>query len=331
MKKILLSLVALCCAMTAGAQAVLPQTATLQVGDETTVFTGASALTQAVAAAPVTGEGIITLSEGTFNDLALTKPVTIYGSGYENLPDRDIRDTYVPNITINLPAEITSSRNIKIVGLRFYRIYMDTSLDNLEVTKCNMYEIMSRNNAVAKVVVTQCSGCTGFSGMHDLLVQNSIGAFSNVSVLNNESTILINHCIKTGGNYGSSNRYTCTNCIIGTSTGWMNLNVQEYHYCIFTNTDNINTSLTSDNNWFNTDEDTKPANLFTDATDLNYTNTRTFTLKKPEKFVGNDGTPVGVNGAGREWTIIPEIPVTKDLQVTVDGKNLNVTYETEVR
>ena len=331
MKKILLSLVALCCAMTVNAQAVLPQTATLQVGDETTVFTGANALVEAVAAAPTTGEGIITLSEGTFNNVTLDKVVAIYGSGYENLPDRDIRDTYVHYITINIPAEIAAPHNIKIVGLSSDYIYIDAALDGLAVTKCSMNSIQARNSAQAThVVVTQCR-CGNFWTMHDLLVQNCHGSFSSVTVLNDESTILIDHCIVTSGYFwnSSNSRFTCTNSIV--SSSWWDSSSQNFHYCIMTNRDNLDGFLTSDNNWFTTDEDAQVANLFTDGTSQTYTNTRTFTLKKPEKFVGNDGTPVGVNGAGREWTIVPEIPVTKDLQVTVDGTNLNVTYETEVR
>lgn len=327
MKKILLSLVALCCAMTAGAQAVLPQTATLQAGDETTVFTGANALVEAVAAAPVTGEGVITLSGGQFNIVTLDKVVAIYGSGYVNLPDRDIYDTYVSVITIKLPAEIATPHNIKIVGIRTDRILIEAELDGLAVSKCGLNEI--RGNAKAThVVVTQCIGCNSFIGMHDLLVQNSHGSFSGVTVLNNESTILFDHCILTSTSCYDTSRFTCTNSIVNTRCV---TSIERFHYCIITNQDNLDASPISDNNWFRTDEDAQLTNLFTDGTNLDFTTTRTFTLKKPEKFVGNDGTPVGVNGAGRQWTIIPETPLTKDLQVTVDGTNLNVTYETEVR
>ena len=57
-------------------------TATLQHGDEVTVFRMANALSEAYNAA-VDGD-VITLSEGTFGGITINKSITIYGAGYEN-------------------------------------------------------------------------------------------------------------------------------------------------------------------------------------------------------------------------------------------------------
>ena len=56
------------------------QLATLQQGEDLKVFYGADALKNALDAAS-TGD-LITLSAGTFNDVTITKAVTIQGAGY---------------------------------------------------------------------------------------------------------------------------------------------------------------------------------------------------------------------------------------------------------
>ena len=57
--------------------------ATLQHGDEVSVFKGPGALANALAAADEGGGDVITLSEGVFTSTDITKPVSIYGAGYK--------------------------------------------------------------------------------------------------------------------------------------------------------------------------------------------------------------------------------------------------------
>ena len=72
------------------------------------------------------------------------------------------------------------------------------------------------------------------------------------------------------------------------------------------------------------------AEIFTDEASADYTPTRTFELQQPETWVGTDGTQVGLHG-GNGWNKVPGVPVVKDLQLSVDGSTLNVTYEAEAR
>ena len=90
MKKILLSIVALCCTVVTGAQnSSQQQTAILQKGDGTaegsvSVYYGSDALKEAYNAADDEG-CVITLTSGQFNfSMDIKKAVAIYGVGFED-------------------------------------------------------------------------------------------------------------------------------------------------------------------------------------------------------------------------------------------------------
>ena len=59
----------------------------------------------------------------------------------------------------------------------------------------------------------------------------------------------------------------------------------------------------------------------------------TFTLKDNllSTYVGTDGTPVGINGGGYTWNIIPTTPKVNGLTLTPSGTTLNVTYDAQTR
>ena len=89
MKKILLSIIALCSTMWAGAQNEI-LTAVLHHGSDTKSFTGVNAFIQANAAAD--DGDVITLSPGSFNVSDIKKSITVYGAGFEK---NDAADTEV--------------------------------------------------------------------------------------------------------------------------------------------------------------------------------------------------------------------------------------------
>lgn len=72
------------------------------------------------------------------------------------------------------------------------------------------------------------------------------------------------------------------------------------------------------------------ATLFADVESEDYSETRTFELKEPDKYVGTDGTPIGPWG-GFGWDKVPTKPSIKNLTTTVAESNLNVTYEAIVK
>lgn len=82
-KNLFLLLIAVMAAIHVCAQEV--EIATLQNGDDVQLFFGHDAFIDAMDAAE--SGSVITLSPGTFNATDITKPVTIYGSGYETKAD----------------------------------------------------------------------------------------------------------------------------------------------------------------------------------------------------------------------------------------------------
>lgn len=326
MKKILLSIIAICCTVVAGAQQTDKISAILQNGEETTIYYGVEALSKAIQAAPDHG-GVITLSSGLFNAVTINKAVKIYGAGYETNTDNGIIVTNINgDCTINLPAEIEGPHDISLEGV-YINGYLDvrSAVDGFSLTKSSV-QGLSFYAAATRCVVTQSYIRSSINNAYDLYVQNSYVRGDNISVLNDESNILLNHCIVIGGwnfRYGY-NRFTCTNCIVNAS--YRNT-VQTYKYCLIPNWSDLNDFVGSIGNYFNIGVE----NVFDDAANTDYTDARTFILKDPETYIGSDGTQVGVHGGDFPWNKIPSTPVVKNLNATVNGTSLGVTYQAEVR
>lgn len=99
MKKILLSIIALCCTMAVSAQGTDEISAVLQHGEEVSVYKGSTGLQQAYAAA--SDGDVITLSKGTFYAVNIEKSLTIYGAGFEANEETKTDITTI-NATLNV-------------------------------------------------------------------------------------------------------------------------------------------------------------------------------------------------------------------------------------
>lgn len=325
MKKILLSIVALCCSMAAGAQQTDQISAILQVGNETPqVFYGAGALKNALAAAPNSG-GVITLTSGQFNAVTINKSVKIYGSGVQTIEDLDVAQTNISgDCTINLPEEIVSPHDIGIEGVYINGdLLVKSAVDGLTLTKSSV------KNYDTSAPATRCGITQSYIRenvkAHQMFIQNSwLGA--RIIPLNDESSIVIDHSIlRAGGSFYSYNdRFACRNSIL-----WSNYrhSYQTYNFCVSPNNNAFSGNAGCSDNWYNVGE----SSVFKDANNADYSNTRTFELQSPETYIGNDGTQVGVHGGLFPWNKIPGTPIVKNLDATVSGTSLGVTYEAEVR
>ncbi|MBR6286081.1 MAG: hypothetical protein IKR18_03705 [Bacteroidaceae bacterium] len=352
MKKTLLALMMLCCAIASKAQVTDEISAILQVGDSAKIFYGADALKDAMEAAPDRG-ATITLSSGTFNATQITKCVNIYGAGWEtiNMPkdsvhpfDNSIRPTIIVNtMEINLPAELTAPHNIHLEGLRFNGIFSpaigSNPIDGLEVMKCYFAHNVGGNTTALvdmenkNVYFIQCCIITGmFCAFFDMKLQNCFvstgGEYSIIHSRKEGSSLVFDHCIV--GNSRSSS-YTdhgpliCNNCIVSITK---KNSSQIYRYCMMTDEELDASFIGSENNWFGL----KWSTVFKDAIDnLNYSDDRTFEFNEPSAFIGNDGTLVGINGGSFPWNKTPHTPLVKNLKLTINGTNLNVNYDAEAR
>ncbi len=328
MKKILLTLVVLCCTGVARAQMSEQVNAILQVGDEVTVYYGAGALAQALEAAPESG-AVITLSSGLFNAVTITKRVTIYGCGWFTDTENGIYpSTLSGTLTINLPEELEAPHDVYVEGLYMNSdIYIPSTIDGLSIVKCSYNSItFSKENKRVNIIQSYMRGGRINSG-DNVVVKNSYVNANGIWPLSDESTILLDHCIITNGYYFDSgtSRFNCTNCIIPASYVYSG-GPKIYQYCAFT-CGSWTQTTGSGNNWFSINA----ATFFTDAENMDYTDARTFTLADPTTYVGNDGTEIGVNGGDYPWNKQPRTPVVKDLKLKVEGTQLKVTYDAQVR
>ena len=134
-------------------------------------------------------------------------------------------------------------------------------------------------------------------------------------------SIKVDHCVVSGGAYFFSSTTVpilFTNSIFSNGIGVPAGCVPQY--CSFTSGYSTGVNCYSIN----------ASEIFSDANNADYKIDRTFELKEPDTYVGNDGTPIGIIG-GKGWSKIPSTPVVKSLKLSVSGKTLNVEYEALTR
>lgn len=343
-RNFILSVIALCCMTMAQAQKTDVMTATLQHGDDVTVFTSQTAFANAYAAA-VDGD-VITLSPGQFNATNLTKSVNIYGSGFEeNETDGTGISTINGSITIGVTNETLSDIHIEGVKINGNLTNNASSpLQDIYFKKCYIGNT-SINSEITNVTFCDCV-MGSITGVYNIMANNLLITnchFGIVTTFQLGSTVLIDHCIVTGctshfegGNISPTHtlnvsQFTWKNCCFtsqNTDYGyWQRVGRGSLLYnCLYYKyiggTDNANLhdcTLVSDNA------------MFSDANNANYSAERTFTLQQPTVWIGEDDTEIGIRGGLYPWNKVPATPVVKSLQLDVDGTNLNVTFDAETR
>lgn len=329
MKKILLSIVALCCTVAAGAQSTDQISAILQKGDATTVYYGQDALKSACAAAE--DGSVITLSSGIFNDPgAVQKSISVYGIGWETDADGVIPTT-INSLTFQTGNDETTLNNIVLEGVYVKTINVKQT-DGMIIRKSRFDSFNVNGNNAKNITVTQCYGGGVGCGNVDVygLTFTNCYLTGRVTSVKVGSLVLFDHCIMTYSNSYNWNDYshsraTYTNSIIthrGGSTEIITAGATA-KYCIFV-VGGLNANVLSENNKFSVDIN----NIFSDGgTGVDYTAERTFTLTDQETYKGNDNNPIGIY----DWVKIPAIPYVKNLNATVDGTELKVNYQAGVR
>lgn len=343
-RNIILSVIVMCCITMAQAQKTDVMTATLQHGDDVTVFTTQTAFANAYAAA-VDGD-VITLSPGTFNATNLTKSVNIYGSGFEeNETDGTGISTINGSITIGVTNETLSDIHIEGVKINGNLTNNASSpLQDIYFKKCYIGNT-SINSEITNVTFCNCV-MGSITGVYNIMANNLLITnchFGIITTFQPGSTVLIDHSIVTGctshyegGNISPTHalnvsQFTWKNCCFtsqNTDYGyWQRVGRGSLLYnCLYYKyiggTDNANLhdcTLVSDNA------------MFSDANNANYSAERTFTLQQPTVWIGDDDTEIGIRGGLYPWNKVPATPVVKSLQLDVDGTNLNVTFDAETR
>lgn len=328
MKKILLSIVALCCAVVAGAQNEI-MTAVLQHGSDLSVFTGANAFVNANAAA-ADGD-VITLSAGAFNVSDITKSITVYGAGFEKDANTGTEVSKI-NGQLNLGASGGGTlSDIHLEGIYFNsHVNTNVSLEGFVMEKCyvngNVNIVENTNTIIRNCVITGAiSG--GDKIANNCIIQNCYVGGA-VNTFNVSSSVKIDHCITC--NFVGP--YFCSNSIF--TYYWVgayydravfaNTEGAVAHNCIFRSFSYNNQDKNDFQNCYAVDIN----NIFSDATNANYSTARTYEIQQPTTWIGTDGQEIGIRYG---WSKVPGTPVVKNLNATVAGTELNVAYEAEAR
>ena len=340
MKKFLLSLMVLCCALAGMAQATtdVPK-AVLQHGDQVSVFQGAGAFQQAMDAA-VNGD-VITLSDGQFVPAPINKSVSIYGAGYvKNAETGTAQSCLYGNVFIGAQGDTLCNVHLEGVLITNGSLYVGYAnnnstkvpLKNLTIEKCWMSQAMQMGSYNENLTLKQCVLASGLiRGLSkNTLITNCL-LYGSISGFTEEFEILIDHSLSTGYNISGNNGQgiTWTNCVFGVTT---NLTICGW-YCVVKNClkgggnlNNFNTGTVYENIYTVSGIE----QMFADAENASFSANRTFELQQPDVWIGTDGTPVGPSG-GIGWSTVPRVPVIKSLELNVEGQQLHINYEAEAR
>lgn len=328
MKKILLSIVALCCTVVAGAQnSSQIVSAILQTGEgDPTVFYGIDALKNACNSAE--NGSVITLTSGTFNSPGtINKSVSIYGVGFEDNLTEGMQKTYIiGEISYAAGSDGNLLQNIVLEGVHVQSHIWIKEISGMTIAKCEFSYLEINGAGVEGVLVRQCylnafdarsNVVDGVTFKNSILLERIVGIPVG-------SRVSFDHCILAHWYRYSSASYhgigSYSNCIINNNHG---LEADSYaEKNIFLQIPERHDNIISVNNWFGINV----ATLFSDGTTIDYAEGRTFELADPDTYMGTDGTPVGVTGGDYPWYKVPSIPYVKNLNATVDGTDLKVNY-----
>lgn len=318
MKKFFISLFAMMIATVSFAQNTL--VATLTHGDEISMYYGSYAF-QNVMKAAVDGD-IISLSGGGFQSTNITKAVTIRGTGID-----DANATYIINdFTIEIP-EGTSNR-LSIEGVRISGSFsMRGTLNNAYFVKNYIYRFTT-SGIVNNAVFVNCNVRNPFVSSSNKttlqFINCIIGNFDNKSYSKTSEASFVN-CLIHVFQYSASNTYSSTfmNSIIyydGSSYRYALNESCSATNCVSIGYDAYENLVVSKNNKIIND-----FSIFKDSDPLN-----DLTDEAKAKYLGTDGTPVGMYGGTLPYNTTPSYPQITKMNVanktTADGK-LSVEIE----
>ena len=323
MKKILLSFVAFVFATVCLAQQQL--VATLTHGEEISMFYGAYAYRDAMAAA-VDGD-VINLSGGGFQACNIDKAVSIRGAGVE----AEIPTNISGDFDINVPAE--STERLSIEGVKISNtITIKGTLTNAYFMKNYISSVMGAASANIKNI--NFVNCQVFR--YDVYQSNLTVScqFINCYVndihneVNSKATAAYVNCLIRPSNNGYYANYiansTLLNCILVGDDLYRSLpatSLATNCLAVFNRGANAFSDVAASVN-------NQHINDFTIFTDSDYM--KDLTDEAKATYLGSDGTPVGMFGGPLPFSFTPTYPQITKMNVasktTADGK-LSVDIE----
>ena len=324
----------------AGMKNVLAQTqvATLQHGEDISVYYGTNAFVSAHSAA-ADGD-IVTLSSGSFTvPSTITKAITLRGAGVVSDSLAGTAPTiFAGTVIFNVPND---SIAVSVEGILFSTVMKYQKLVNPKFNRCSFNEInnQSSNNSMTNAQFVNCMIKEfDFGYAFNTALINSVVWNSSWLGYNGQTTAVLLYnsffgpakATNTGSNIGSVSAYN--SIIVRNNTSSL-----EYTYggtSTFINCIGIKLgSYAPFGNAY-----TSGCTTYTSYSDVFESFTGTFSLEEPfilkdeiaTSFLGSDGTQVGIHGGLMPYNNRPSYMVMKRCNVanksTIDGK-LSVEIE----
>lgn len=318
--------------------------ATLSHDDDVKVFYGTDALSQAHAAA--TSGDVITLSSGTFTATDITKAITLRGAGMAMDSLNNMNHTI---ITGDFKCTISdTTTNLKIEGIYHIGAFKYDKIRRAQFLKCRFYIIQNLNTSsqLRDCVFLNCRIAeslyvpmgTGSDFLGNMFNNSIIEDFAPGS--GNKKSSIFDNCIIIDSSPNGSVNYlgmsTFKNCIFITDTVYEELcNGSIAYNCIAvgTNTDIFKHTPNTTNKVVPLLSDVFLTYNSVSSIAKNDNETFELTDDAKTKYLGVDGTEVGIYGGTFPYTTILETPKIKKCNVaaksTADGK-LSVDIEVAV-
>lgn len=353
--KLIVTLLMVTLSITSNAQNIL--NATLQHGDELTIYSGIDGFKNAVNAA--SDGDIIYLSPGTFNGYVyLNKELSIYGSGMVTSEEDEMQKTYINN-TIYV-GDSKQVSNFTLEGLELYGISSSKGFKNSTIRKCKINNDLGINGNSRDCIIEQCVistlGVPDYS--NNVIFKNSrIGTIYYDSSYSDSGTtwgtyyehtndiesilsfvncdiervsrfitaFYLNNIIH-GVHKASSGNYSYPFSLTHYSTAFNNIFLHGQG-----NPDN---AFNASGNYVLDAESEEVIYVNADETNMSLTGSYyELTEEAAAKYLGQDGTQVGIYGGETPFSVIPSYPriVEKNIagQSTSDGK-LKVSIKVDV-
>lgn len=318
--------------------------ATLSHDDNVKVFYGTDALKQAHEAA--TSGDVITLSSGSFTATDITKAITLRGAGMAMDSLNNMNHTI---ITGDFKCTISdTTTNLKMEGIYHNGSFKYDKIRRAQFLKCRfkIIEYLNQNSQLRDCVFLNCRiadrlGVPVGTGSDFLgnMFNNSIIANFGASSGNKKSSIFDNCIIinsNTNANLASLGMSTFKNCIFIHDNSYNYLEPGAIAYnCIAvgTNTDIFKYTPNTTNKVVPLLSDVFLTYNSVSSIANNDNETFELTDDAKTKYLGLDGTEVGIYGGTFPYTTVLETPKIKKCNVaaksTADGK-LSVDIEVAV-
>ena len=334
-KNLFLLLIAVMAAIHVCAQEV--EIATLQNGDDVQLFFGHDAFIDAMDAAE--SGGVITLSPGRFNATDITKPVTIYGSGYETKADslsvaegkalyptilygdldisldslqQQTNHLYVEGIYFSgyIYSNIVVKKylqNASFIKCRFKNFHFSGKSQNCYISQCRFENFgpgdaisMNLSNSIIRFIESNTRNSS-------LLIANSL-LFSVNEVIND----IFKNCIMVGLNIDGNLKGNCSlyNCMLANNKIGGYVEIKQ-------------------GNWI----DEKYTMTLFGADNIAYNDTSMYELTEEAKkiYLGTDGTQIGIYGGSQPFSTKLTIPrvVKRNIAGKTEAGKLKVNIEVE--